>query len=119
MTGWEEGEGEWTGSLCSDGAVSAASPSSKWPSYVLFLVHSLLQITALALAGVAQWTERLTAKQRVASSIPSQGTCLGCRPGPHCRVLERQMHIDVSFPLFLRPFSSIKINKILKIKKVL
>ena len=36
----------------------------------------------LALAGVAQWIEHWTAKQRVASSIPSQGTCLGCRPGP-------------------------------------
>ena len=34
------------------------------------------------LAGVAQWIERPAAKQRVASSIPSQGTCLGCRPGP-------------------------------------
>ena len=34
-----------------------------------------------ALAGVAQWIEHWTVKQRVASSIPSQGTCLGCRPG--------------------------------------
>ena len=32
------------------------------------------------LGGVAQWVE--CAKQRVVSSIPSQGTCLGCRPGP-------------------------------------
>ena len=35
-----------------------------------------------ALAGVAQWTELQPANQRVASLIPSQGTCLGCRPGP-------------------------------------
>ena len=35
-----------------------------------------------ALAGVAQWIEHWPAKQRVASSIPSQGKCLGCRPGP-------------------------------------
>ena len=35
-----------------------------------------------ALADVAQWTECRTANQRVASSIPSQGTCLGCEPGP-------------------------------------
>ena len=35
-----------------------------------------------ALAGVAQWIECLPANQRVASSIPNQGTCLGCRPGP-------------------------------------
>ena len=35
-----------------------------------------------ALAGVAQWTERWTANQRVAGSIPSQGMCWGCGPGP-------------------------------------
>ena len=35
-----------------------------------------------ALADVPQWTERRPANQRVAGSIPSQGTCLGCRPGP-------------------------------------
>ena len=41
-----------------------------------------LQLCLLALAGVAQWIECQTANQRVAGSIPSQGTCLGCRPGP-------------------------------------
>ena len=35
-----------------------------------------------ALAGVAQWTECRTARQRVAGLIPSQGTCLGSGPGP-------------------------------------
>ena len=35
-----------------------------------------------ALPGVAQWIEYQPAKQRVTSSIPSQGTCLGCKPGP-------------------------------------
>ena len=35
-----------------------------------------------AMAGVAQWIEHGPVKQRVACSIPSQGTCLGCRPGP-------------------------------------
>ena len=34
-----------------------------------------------ALAGVAQWIERWPANQRVAGSIPSQGTCLGFCPG--------------------------------------
>ena len=33
--------------------------------------------------------------QRITGSIPSQGTCLGCRPGPQ----ERQPHIDLSFLL--------------------
>ena len=36
-----------------------------------------------ALAGVAQWIECQSVNQRgVAGSIPSQGTCLGCGPGP-------------------------------------
>ena len=34
------------------------------------------------LAGVAQWIEHWPVNQRVLNSIPSQGTCLGCRPGP-------------------------------------
>ena len=35
-----------------------------------------------ALAGVASWIEQWSANQRVTSLIPSQGTCLGCGPGP-------------------------------------
>ena len=35
-----------------------------------------------ALAGVAQWMECWPVNQRVSGSIPSQGTCLGCGPGP-------------------------------------
>ena len=35
-----------------------------------------------ALAGVAQWTERWPVNQRVTGSMPSQGTGLGCGPGP-------------------------------------
>ena len=35
------------------------------------------------LAGVAQWIECQPANQRVTGSIPSQGTCVGCRPGPN------------------------------------
>ena len=58
-----------------------------------------------ALTGVAQWIECQPVKQRVASSIPSQGTCLVCRPGPQLGVCKRQPHMNVSFPLFLPPFS--------------
>ena len=36
----------------------------------------------VALAGVAQWIEHWPVNQRVAGLIPSQGMCLGCRPGP-------------------------------------
>ena len=34
-----------------------------------------------ALVGVAQWIGHRPVNQRVTGSIPSQGTCLGCRPG--------------------------------------
>ena len=60
-----------------------------------------------ALAGVAQWIEHWPANQRVTGSIPSQGTCLGCGPGPLCGVHEKQPHIDVSLILFLSPFPSV------------
>ena len=48
----------------------------------------------MALAGMAQWIQCHPANQRVAGPIPSQGTCLGCRPGPQLGVCERQ-RIDV------------------------
>ena len=61
----------------------------------------------MALAGVAQWIELWPANKKVAGWIPSQGTCLGCGPGPQKGVCERQPHIDVSLPLFLLPFPSV------------
>ena len=63
-----------------------------------------------ALAGVAQWIERTPANQMVTSSIPSQGTCLSCRPSPQWGLYDRQPHRDVSLPIFLLPFSK-KINQ--------
>ena len=41
-----------------------------------------LKKVSWALAGVAQWIECQAANQSVASSIPSQGACLSCGPGP-------------------------------------
>ena len=64
-----------------------------------------------AQAGVAQWIECWPMNQSVASSILSQAIRLGCGPGPPEGVCERQSHIDVSLPLFLPPFPSLKINK--------
>ena len=52
-----------------------------------------------------------TTNQRVTGSIPSQGTYLDCGLGPQWGAQERQPHIDVSLPLFLLPFHSLKINK--------
>ena len=59
-----------------------------------------------ALAGMAQWTEFPPVNQKVAGSIPSQGTCLSCGPGPQLGACKRQP-ICVSLPLFLLPFSSL------------
>ena len=49
----------------------------------------------IALTGVVQWVECHPENQKIASSIPSQNTCLGCRPGPQLEACERQP-IDVS-----------------------
>ena len=46
----------------------------------LYLVSSSIIVSALT--GVAQWIEYQPAKQRVVDLIPSQGMCLGFRPGP-------------------------------------
>ena len=45
----------------------------------LLTMHTVKRI---ALAGVAQWIDSRPANQKVASLIPSQGTCLGWGPGP-------------------------------------
>ena len=66
-----------------------------------------MEKTLSALAGVAQWVERWHVNQRVAGSIPSQGTFLGCGPGSQLGAHETQPHIDVS----LLPFPSLKTNK--------
>ena len=59
-----------------------------------------------AMAGVAYWIEHRPMKREVANSIPSQDTCLGCRPGPQLGVCKIQQinacltHIEVSLPPF-------------------
>ena len=53
-----------------------------------------------------------TCEPKGPGSIPNQGTCLGCGPGPQLGAGKRQPHIDVSLPLFLPVFPSLKINKI-------
>ena len=52
------------------------------------------------------WTQ--AGNQRVASSIPSQGTCLGCGPGPWLVAHGGQPRVDVSLPFsFPSPLSKI------------
>ena len=64
---------------------------------------------------MALWIECQPVDLRVTGSIPSQGTCLGCRLGPHLGACERQPHTNVSLPLSL-PFPLSKnINKIVYI----
>ena len=46
------------------------------------LLHHVKKQIIKALAGVAQWIEFQPVNQRVMGSIPNQGTCLGCQPGP-------------------------------------
>ena len=65
------------------------------------LLLLFLNSCSLVLAGVAQWIEHWPVNEMVAGSIPSQGTCLGCGPGPQWGAHERQPHIDVSLPHFL------------------
>ena len=78
--------------------------------------------TALTLTGMAQLAECCSAKQRVTCLIPGQGTRLGFSWSP-VRVCARGNettflpHTSVSLSLFLPPFPSLKISKILKKKK--
>ena len=65
--------------------------------------------------GSADWVP--AQEQKGHHSTPSQGTCLGCRPGPQLGAHKRQPHTGVPLPLFLPPFPTGKINKILKKKK--
>ena len=70
----------------------------------------------LSPAGVVQWLEHGSVNQKVAGSIPNQGTCLGCGPGPWWVACGRQPHTDF-FPLSFSlnsPLSKNKINKIFK-----
>ena len=71
----------------------------------------LKKIYLFSLPGVAQWIERRPANQSITGSIPSQGTCLGCRPGPQQGSHERQPHIDVSPPLSSSLPLCLKIDK--------
>ena len=64
----------------------------------------------MSLACVAQWTECWPVHQRVTSSIPGQGTCLDCGPGPQLGTWDKQPHIDISSLYFSLPSPLSKIN---------
>ena len=73
-------------------------------SFSLFVAS--IPETQYALAGVAQWREHGPANRKVAGSIPSQGTGLGCRPGPQQEGV-RGNHTLIFLSLFLPPFPSL------------
>ena len=65
---------------------------------------------------MAQWIELRPANQRVTGLIPSQGTCLGCCPGPsrgHARGNNTLVFLSLSFSLV----SLLSKNKLIKFKK--
>ena len=60
-----------------------------------------------ALADVSQWIEHQPANWKVAGLIPSQGTCLGFRPGPQLGMCERQtMGVSLTYRCFFPSLSS-------------
>ena len=50
--------------------------------YYTWIKRFFKEFIHLALAGVAHWIECWPVDWRIASSIPGQGTCLDCGPGP-------------------------------------
>ena len=65
-----------------------------------------------ALAGVAQWNEHWPEDRKVASSIPSQGTCLGCGPDPQLGACKRQsINVSLTHRCFLSLLSPVSINR--------
>ena len=71
---------------------------------------SVINNSTTCLGGVAQWTECLPVNQKVASSIPSQGTCLGCRSDSP---VEGALEVNTLMFLSLSPSCPLskKINK--------
>ena len=81
------------------------------------LQNNSLKLIGLALAGVAQWIECQPVDQRVTGSILSQGTCLGCGPGPQMGTCERQlMGFSPSLTPFLLLFPKINFKKLTGLK---
>ena len=71
---------------------------------------------------MAQGIEWGSVNQKVAGSIPSQGTCLGCGPGPHLGCARSSQSVSLLHIYFLSlspsyPPLYLKINKIFKKEK--
>ena len=74
--------------------------------FTYYLGNSLIPVRTyknadLTLVGEAQWVERWPANQKVAGSIPSQDTFLGCRAGwAHARGRQLMFLLHIDVPLF-------------------
>ena len=53
-----------------------------WKPKDISVSPGIIKIVNTAMTGVAQWVGDHSTKQKVTGLIPSQGTCLGCEPGP-------------------------------------
>ena len=98
------GEGGW-GRTCRTLPLPWVDPELGSPELRQFGGDSLRKKNSPGWCGPVDWV--LACKPKVAGSIPHQGTCLGCGPGPQLGAHERQPHIDVSLPLFLPPFPAL------------
>ena len=67
-----------------------------------------LKVLQQALALVAQWAGHHPTNGKVASSIPGQGTCLGCGPGPWLGGMQEATDRCFSLSLPPSPLSKIK-----------
>ena len=69
-----------------------------------------------ALAGVAQWVDRQPVNERIAGSIPSWGTCLGCGLALNLGAFGRQpIYVPLTHGCFspsLSPFLPLSLKKI-------
>ena len=76
-----------------------------------------IKVLGIALTGVAQLVGNYPAKERIAGSIPSQGTCLGVGSIPRQGVFKKQpINVSVSHQCFSPSLSpsfpfSLNINK--------
>ena len=99
----QKAEKEWETIETEKGAMNYRS--NKYGRYLSNYINNHFNINGpnvpikrqiVALTSVAQWVGRCPAHRKVAaSSIPRQGTRLGCRPGPWLGRCKRQL-IDVS-----------------------
>ena len=61
-------------------------------------------LLARVLAGLAQWIEHQPANLKAAGSVPRQGACQDCGPGPRSGVYLSHMDVSLHSLSFSLPF---------------